>query len=189
MVLGKKIKRSLIIALVVIVLIIWTVFLYEISPQKIVEKIGITNGYLLAFFAALLSGTTFILPTSYIFILTLSLGGLNPFILGFLAGVGGILGDSLTYYLGYKGKEVIDEHYKKFLNKVCIMCYEKPQWKVWLFLFVYGAIIPLPNNLVVIPLGLAHYPYKRLVIPLGLGNIVFYTLVAGLGYYGLRPLF
>ena len=61
-----------------------------------------------------------------------------------------------------------------------------PSWVVYLSLFIYGAMIPIPNDVIVIPMGLAHYPYKKLIIPLGLGNIVFNIMLALVGFYGLN---
>jgi hypothetical protein len=57
--------------------------------------------------------------------------------------------------------------------------------KFYTFLFVYGAVMPLPNDIVMIPLGAAGVPYWRVILPFGMGNIVFNTATALLTAWGI----
>lgn len=45
--------------------------------------------------------------------------------------------------------------------------------------------MPLPNDVVMIPLGAAGVPYWRVILPFGAGNIVFNMTVAWLTVRGI----
>ena len=46
--------------------------------------------------------------------------------------------------------------------------------------------MPLPNDVIVVPLGAAGVPYWRVMLPLGAGNLVFNIATALLASYGIR---
>ncbi|MBI2042959.1 hypothetical protein HYT25_01055 [Candidatus Pacearchaeota archaeon] len=181
----NKEKNFLIAFVVVLVFVLWSILLYNYPPTEIVALIGVENGYLLTFLSALLGGTSVLFPFPYyLVVFTLGAGGLNPFLLGIASGIGLVLGDSTTYYLGYKGREIISGRIVGIFNKIHSWASQKPKWVMPTLLFFYGAFFPAPNDVIVIPLGLARYPYMKVVIPLVLGNIVFSTIVAFAGIYG-----
>jgi membrane protein YqaA with SNARE-associated domain len=185
----KLTKKNLIIFIFILFFILWSIVLIKVSPIKITETIGIQNSYLLTFFVAFLGGSSILIPFPYyLFIITFGAGGLNPFLLGIIGGLGLALGDSITYFIGYKGKEVLPHKVQKIFNKIRIIC-SKRSWLMPFFLFIYGAIIPIPNDLIILPLGLGRYPYWKMAIPLTIGNMIYTTGLALLGYYGLVVLF
>jgi len=55
---------------------------------------------------------------------------------------------------------------------------------VSLALFVWGAFFPLPNDFMLVPLGILRYPFWKAIVPLGLGNLIFNIVVASTGAYG-----
>ena len=162
----------------------WTVFIYRIPPADIIEILGVRNGYLITFVLAFLGGiSTFVPIPYYLFVMTFAAGGLNPFLLGFVAGIGLFLGDSTSYVIAYHGREIIPSRIQKTIDRAYEWSLSHPKWLASLAIFSYGAFIPLPDDLVVMPLGFIHYPYWRLMIPMTLGNIVFNTLAAFIGLY------
>ena len=166
---------------------LWLLFLYNFPPMEIVQFIGVNNGYLLTFFASLLGGTSILIPFPYhLIIFTLASGGLNPFLLGIFAGTGILIGDSTSYFIGYTGREIITGRLQLFFKRLYDWCLKKPKWVLPTFLYVYSSIIPTPNDLIIVPLGFARYPYTRVVIPLWLGAITFNTLLAFAGVYGFE---
>ena len=50
--------------------------------------------------------------------------------------------------------------------------------KFYGFLLIYGSVMPLPNDVIVVPLGAAGVPYWRVMLPLAAGNIIFNTATA-----------
>ena len=161
--------------------------MYNFPPTEIVEFIGINNGYVLTFFGALLGGTSILVTFPYhILIFTLASGGLNPFFLGLLAGLGIFIGDSTSYFIGYTGREIVTGKPAALFERFHKWVVKKPKWILPIFLFLYSSVIPTPNDLLVIPLGLVRYPYIKVIIPLLLGSIVFNTLLAFAGFYGFE---
>lgn len=188
--LSKREKKFLGAFVLVSIIILWALLIYYLPPTEIIDTIGIQNGYILTFFAALLGGTSVLFPFPYyLVVFTLGAGGLNPFLLGIFSGIGLMVGDSTSYLLGYSGREIITGRLATIFNKIHNWALQKPKWVMPSLLFTYGAIIPVPNDVIVIPLGLARYPFIKVVIPLVLGNMVFSTIIAFAGLYGFEWIF
>ena len=184
---SNKKKKFLGAVILLLFFIAWYVFIYNIPSTEIVELIGINNGYLLTFFASLLGGTFILVPFPYhLIVFTLASGGLNPFLLGIFAGTGILIGDSTSYFIGYTGREIVTGKLQLFFKRLYDWCLDKPKWILPTFLYIYSSVIPIPNDLIIVPLGFARYPYTRIVIPLWLGAITFNTLLAFAGLYGLE---
>lgn len=167
----------------------WTFFISQFSPAELVDAIGSRNGYVLSLASAFIGGlSAFIAFPYYLIVLTLGAGGLDPILLGLAAAVGLFLGDSTSYVLGLYGGELLPVKAQKTLLRFTDWVIGKSFWKASAVLFLYGALAPLPNDLLIIPLGLAQYPYRYLMIPLGLGNLVFTTGIAYAGAYGINLL-
>ncbi len=147
-----------------------------------VQFFGVTNGYIVAFAVAFFASISTLINFPYqLVIFSLASGGLNPFILGVSASGGEILGDSISYLVGYHGHHIMPTKLQNSFKKFTSWCIKGPSWLTSTVIFLYGAFVPLPNDLIIIPLALGHYPYKKMVIPLVLGNICFNTTVALLG--------
>lgn len=167
----------------------WAIFVMYFTPTRIVEFVGIHNGYLISALFSFLGGTSILVPFPYyLIVMTFGAGGLNPFFLGICAGLGLIIGDATTYLIGYSGREIVPTKLGKLLEKFCTWCTSKPGWLVSIILIIYGTM-PLPNDLIMIPMGLARYPFWRVAAPLAIGNIIFNTLIAFAGFYGWNLLF
>lgn len=184
--LKRNAKKEMFIGLMVLFFILWSFIIYKISPSKIVEFAGINNSYLLVLFLGFLGGTSILFPFPYyLFVITFGAGGANPILLGIFAGLGVIIGESTSYWLGYYGRIILTDSYQKKFNKLCKWCSTtKNSILLSLVLFIYGAFVPIPNDVLILPLGAAHYNYWKLIIPLGLGNIVFNIILAFGGLYG-----
>jgi membrane protein YqaA with SNARE-associated domain len=164
--------------------ILWSIIIYNISPEEIVNKFGVNNGYLIAFFVAFFASISTLINFPYqLVILSLASGGLNPILLGISAGGGEILGDSTSYFIGYHGHHVLPSKFQQSFKKFTNWCIKGPTWVTSAALFLYGAFVPLPNDLIIVPLALGHYPYRRMIFPLALGNIFFNIAIALLGTY------
>jgi len=189
--LKENIRKEIIIGFIILLFIIWSVVLFYYTPQKIVNMIGINNGYLIVFILGIIGGTAILLPFPYyIFIVTFGAGGLNPFLLGIFAAVGDMIGDSTSYGIGYHGSKILSSKFQKKINKLAKHCSTRLNFILLsFFLFIYGACIPFPNDIVILPLSAAKYKYWKLMIPLMLGNIVFDTLLAFSGFYGWHLFF
>lgn len=182
----SRLKKILPRAIIILIFIAWTVFVLSTSPVELVKSIGVTNGYIVAFVLAFLGGfSLFVTTPYYLVVAALAAGGLNPVLVGLAAGIGIFLGDSTSYFIGYRGHDILPKYYQKVFDRFQRWAATHSSWHVALALFVYGAAIPLPNDVIVVPMGLVRYPYRQLMIPLGLGNVVFNIGVATVAAYGL----
>jgi len=118
-----------------------------------VDFIGLNNSYILLFLLAFFGGTSIFFPFPY-YIFTISFGaaGLNPFLLGISAGFGTLLGDSTSYYVAYKGRDLVSNKFSKSTNKIFNWLMKRPLLFP-IFTFFYAAIAPLPDDLIMIPAG------------------------------------
>lgn len=189
--LKRNTKKKIIISAIILLFILWGVILYYYSPQKIVNLIGIHNTYVIIIILGFLGGTSILFPFPYyLFVIAFAAGGSNPILLGICAGLGVIIGESTSYFVGYHGRVILPGKYQKWFNRLCKKCDDtKNTALLSLVLFLYGAFIPLPNDLFILPLGAARYNYWKLIIPLGLGNILFNIILAFSGVYGFHLFF
>lgn len=184
-------KQLAAFAFFLLFLVAWTSLVYQFSPDEVIEKLGVRNGYVLAFVAAFLAGiSTFISAPYALVIITLGAGGLSPIFIGLVSALGLFLGDSTSYILGYYGHHVVPTGLQEELQKVNTwLMARKHAWTVLVLIFLYGAFFPFSNDLVVISFGLVRYPFWRVMTPLALGSIVFNMILAYLGKYGMEYFF
>jgi membrane protein YqaA with SNARE-associated domain len=187
---NRKTKRIAITLSVISIFILWSFMLYYFSPDKIVEIIGINNSYVLLLIFGFLGGTSIFFPFPYyLFVLTFSGGGLNPFLIGFLTGTGVMLGDCTSYFVGYIGREIAPKGLLSVFKRVYEWGLKKPKWILPSLLYLYTAIFPLPNDFILVPLGMTRYPFLRVIIPMWLGSITFNTILAITGFYAFSYIF
>ena len=173
----------------VLLFVWWTAFVYQHSPEQIISMIGDEKSYGIAFILAFLGGLSPIISIPYyLVIMAFGATGLNPYLLGLAGGIGVILGDSMFYAVGYNGKDLFSERFQEKFQKFFRWCVQRPFWLMSFLLFLYGALVPLPNTLIVISMGLMRFSYWKAIVPLALGNIVFNTAAALIGVYGVALL-
>jgi len=186
----KITKKELSFVILFLFFIAWTVLIYHISPEGIIENLGIKNSYLIVFLTCLFGGISIFFPFPYyLIVFTLGAGGLNPFLIGLFAGIGLAVGDTTSYLLGHTGRIILPKSSKRISEKIHKKIALYPEWLKYFLFFIWGALVPLPNDLLLIPMGAIGYSYKKVVIPLVLGSIVFNTIIAFLGAYGLNLIF
>lgn len=184
MIAKTKIKEYLITALPIVLIAGFSVFFFFYStPENIIAWLGVSNAYLLIFIIAFLGGLTTFSGVPYpLVVMSMSVGGLNPFILGLASTSGVILGDSTSYYIGYRGRMIVPGNFQKFFQRIYDFSLTHPK-VLPLFCFLYGSFVPLSNDFITISAGLAHYPFWRIMLPLAGGNLVFNISLALLAPY------
>jgi len=167
----------------------WITLIFFVRPEEILNAVGVTNGYISLFVIAFIGGTSIMFPLPYyLLVATFAAGGANIFLIGLVAGLGVVLGDSTSYFVGYKGKEVLPKKADMFFNRIFKNINPESPFGPVLF-FIYGACVPLSNDLLVVPMGMAKYPFFKLIIPFAMGNVVFNTMIAFLAASGYNFLF
>lgn len=142
-------------------------------------QVGWQYGYLGAFLVSILGNFTIIFPVPYsLTIFTLGGLGLNPFLLGMFSGLGASIGEFSAYFLG-RGVSMLklEKTYGERFKRIKKMVREYGFLSVLLF-----AATPLPDDLVMIPLGIINYNLLLALIASFLGKMILCTF---LGYAGM----
>jgi len=165
----KKVKPLL----TVVLFITFSTVFYFFSPDTLLQYMGFQSAYVIMFFLAFLGGlSTFSGIPYHVVLIAFASSGLNPFLLGLLATSGVMLGDATSYYLGTQSKDLLTEHMQSVLHKLKEVENRTPRLMTILF-FLYGALVPFSNDIIVIPSGILGYAFWRVMIPLGIGTLIF----------------
>ena len=184
-------RKTVIFFAILLTIVLWSSLLYFVEPATIVAKLGVYNSALVIFLISVTGGMSMFTTSSlYLAIITFAVGGVPPVLLCVVAGVGTAIGDSIFYYLGYRGRLAISDtgegkwqeriiRFEKWLSR-------RPDYIVMGAIFLYGSFPFFPNDILAVSLGLARYNYAKFVIPLLLGNTALLSLIAFLGAAGIE---
>ena len=176
----KNYKKIIGFSLLAIFLIGLITFLLFVSPEEIVNKLGVRNAYILTFLVSFFGGFSSGGSVTFISLLiTLVLGGLNPLYLGLIAGTSLAIGDMIMFYVGSKGRELIEGKWDKRIDKVAKV-FEKRKWlkKMTPFIaYFYIGFAPLPNDILILFLAAIEYPRKKMNLIIVLGDLTFALMV------------
>lgn len=177
-------KRKAGYALVLVMVLAWSVALYYVTPDVIVSRLG-DHTWPAVFAAGVLGGTSILFPFPYYLVVaTAAAGGANPMLVGLSAGLGVMIGETTSYLVGHAGRAVLPAKASEAFALLHRWVADTHSVRFYGFLFVYGSVMPLPNDVIVVPLGAAGVSYWRVILPLGAGNIVFNTATALLAASG-----
>ena len=144
---------------------------------------AVQYGYLGVFLISLLGAMSIFVPIPYTVVIFI-LGGLqtfDPLWIAVAAGLGSAIGEFSGYLIGFGGRRVIGDKYKKkmdFLTKLF-----KKYGPIAIFVF---ALTPLPDDLLFIPLGVMRYSLIRAFIPALLGKFFSNLIIAYSGRLSLE---
>ncbi|PIR74034.1 MAG: hypothetical protein COU35_04295 [Candidatus Magasanikbacteria bacterium CG10_big_fil_rev_8_21_14_0_10_47_10] len=134
-------------------------------------------GYIGIFFGAVLSGFNIIIPVPIVsfFPFFVELGLSAPLTV-VIIGVGMTVGDFFGYIIGMGTSSAVIENSKTIERMKNWQ--EKNPYYISIFLFIYAAVMPLPNEIVVIPAAFVQTSMRRVILPVLAGNIFFNASVA-----------
>lgn len=172
-------KKFLIFFTLVLFLVLLSVLLYFFSPEEIVDKIGIRNAYLLAFVVSFFGGFSALSSITFVAtLITLSIGGLNPILLGLVSGTSLAIGDGIIFYIGSKGREIIIGKWERKLEKISKLIKRKVGKFIPFIAYIYIGLTPFPNDFMIVFLAMIKYPFKKLYAPIILGDLTFALLIS-----------
>ena len=140
------------------------------------DKIGLWGIYIGVFVISIFGNFTVIFPIPYTLALVTvatrpAIGILDIFIMGLFAGAGAGLGEASAWLLGRASKEVVEESMEKQVNRA-------QKWvdrRIAPFIIFLFAATPLPDDAILLFIGLLGYSLWKTIIWCFLGKIVLTT--------------
>jgi membrane protein YqaA with SNARE-associated domain len=145
------------------------------------ENLALQYGYFGIFLISLIGALSIFFPIPYTVIIFTLGGTFEPLWIAVAAGIGSAVGEFSGYLLGFGGRRVISEKYKKKME--FLMKLFDRFGPIVIFLF---ALTPLPDDLLFIPLGVIRYSIARAFIPALIGKICMNFIVAYSGRFSIQ---
>ncbi len=152
------------------------------------NNLAIQYGYLGIFLISLIGAMSFIIPIPYSIVIFFA-GGyqiagqwvFNPFLIAVVAATGAATGEFSGYLIGFSGRRIINERYKKKMDFL-MRLFEK-FGSIVIFLF---ALTPLPDDLLFVPLGVMRFSPLKAFIPALIGKFFSNLIIAYGGRLSLQ---
>jgi membrane protein YqaA with SNARE-associated domain len=142
------------------------------------SNLVVVYGYLGAFLISIIGNFTVFFPVPFVVTIYAFGATLNPLLLGLACGIGSTIGEFSAYLIGSGGRRIINERYGKRLETAKLLV----QKYGMIIIFVF-AVLPLPDDLILIPLGVLRYNLKKAMAAMFLGKFIMCTSVAYAGRY------
>jgi membrane protein YqaA with SNARE-associated domain len=191
-------KGDYIVAVCVTFLVIYwilSVFLGNLNSPLIalydwIYEASLLLGYPGALLVSFFGNATILFPFPYIG-LPFVLGGLrdmdsgaflfDPWIIGFLSGIGAIIGEMTGYYIGMGGSHFIED---EKMNSFRLFIERYPRITPLVIWFL--AVTPIPDDVLIVPLGAAKYSWWKVFVSGLIGKTMLLTGIAWAGRIGLN---
>ncbi|MEK7612245.1 MAG: hypothetical protein AAB407_02805 [Patescibacteria group bacterium] len=163
--------KHLFLGIALLVLILWLG--YFAGQNEFIREEVARFGYGGVFIASIIAGFNFIAPVPAISFLPLFIeSGLQfwPTILIIIAGT--VLADSVAYFVGDAARKVALDAPKRKIYAFLERFKTRP-WIMFTILFFFAALVPLPNELIIVPMGFLGYRLLSIFPILIAGNAVF----------------
>jgi hypothetical protein len=182
----KQILRSkhFYVGLLIVLAIIagLNVVFFYISPQDIVDSIGVENTYLTIFAIAAIGGlSSFTSAALYSAIATFAAGGAIPWLLGLIGGVGIAIGDMIVFSLLKYGFTSVDLEKNYYIEKAQSYVDTTPTWLHYIVFYLILGFTPIPNDIVLAGLVVLGFTLRTLAPILVLSGITVATITAYAG--------
>lgn len=146
--------------------------------NTVVQGLVAHYGYGGVFAVAVASGFNVLVPVpAFAFVPLFIASGLDfaPTVALIVAGV--TLADMVGFFLGRAGRDIDGVRHAKAVRRL-EKFRERHRVMPLVFMALYGAFAPLPNQVIAVPLGLMGYAAYEVFVPILFGNIVFNTMAA-----------
>lgn len=135
-------------------------------------------GYFGAFFISLFGNFTIFFPVPFVVTIYAFGAVLNPFLLGVTCGLGSTVGEFSAYMIGRGGRRVLEDRYGERLRGAKLLVQRYGALAIFLF-----ALLPLPDDLILIPLGILRYDLRKAIFSMVIGKMIMCLSVAYAGKY------
>lgn len=178
----RWVLRHPVVAGAVFALILINVLYFFVSPQEIVEYVGVGNTYLVTFLIAAIGGLSTITGTTlYAAMATFASGGAHPVGIGLAGGAGIFLSDTVFFLLAAYGRAAIPPRFDRWVARIERTAQRLPVWCALVLVYLYLGFTPLPNDILMIALVIGGFRYRQVAPALLAGSFTIALLVAHLG--------
>ena len=136
------------------------------------------HGYAGAFLISIFGNFTIFFPVPFTITIYAFGATLNPLLLGLVCGIGSTVGEFSAYLVGVGGRKVIEGRYEERLESAKRLIQRYGAAIIFLF-----ALLPLPDDVILIPLGVLRYDLKKALGAMFLGKTIMLTFVAYAGRF------
>jgi len=161
---------------------------FGLAIENFIEKaknFSLNNGYWGAFVISLFGNSTILISIPYpTAIFVLGSLGLNPFLLGLISGLASAVGEVVAYLFGLGGRQLLSQKYIEKFKSIDNYLRRKPK-AVPVILYLFAAT-PIPDDIILVPLGMMKYKFWKAFIPVTLGKITHSLIFALLGRGSLK---
>ncbi|MHA2432080.1 MAG: VTT domain-containing protein [Candidatus Thorarchaeota archaeon] len=146
-------------------------------------------GYQGSLVISFLGNATILFPFPYVGV-PFILGGLrdivtdafvfDPWLVGLVSGLGAMLGEMTGYAVGFAGGALVEEEQRNRFRDFVLQYPRLTPLVLW-----FLAATPIPDDILVVPLGAAKYPWWKVALPQLVGKSMFLATIAWTGRFGL----
>lgn len=145
------------------------------------KNFALQYGYFGIFLISLIGALSIIFPVPYTIIIFTLGGTFEPLWIAVAAGMGSAVGEFSGYLVGFGGRRIIGERYKKKMEFLVRIFGRFGPIAIFIF-----ALTPLPDDLLFIPLGVMRYGIIRAFIPALIGKFCMSFIVAYSGRFSIH---
>ena len=187
--------RLLLLSVVILMvyLILSILFPNMVSPFGVAYNwlldISLLLGYIGAFLISAIGNATILVPFPYVGVAFI-LGGLrdeltmtfifDPWLIGVVSGIGAMIGEMTGYFIGYGGGKLIEKSQTSAFKEFVDSHPRATPFIVW-----FLAATPIPDDVLIVPLGAARYSWWKVAIAQLIGKTMFLMAIAWSGQIGL----
>lgn len=162
--------------LILLAVIVWA-NLYA-AEHDLVREGARRFGYAGILAAAAVSGFNLVVPIPVIAFFPFFMDvGFTPVLTVAVIAAGMTLGDLLGYLVGHTARQVMAPRSRGLVGRLERLRERQPVLP-FVLMFLYAALVPLPNEVLVVPLAFLRYPLMGIFVAVLAGNLIFNSLVA-----------
>jgi len=144
----------------------------------------INFSYLAVFLLSIIGTSTVFIPFPIYIIIFFAAGlGMNPLLVGIVAGLGSAIGELTGYLIGIGGRRVIEG--KKENPPKIVRMFTKLFKRFGFAVIALTSFLPFPFDFIGILSGVSNYDIKKFYVATALGKIAKCVLIAYAGYVGV----
>ena len=173
------IKPIISLAVIILIFFVSTSFSKEVRETAFVQEIVLEYRYIGVLTTSFISGLNLIVPIPAIAFLPLFFAaGLNLSMTILIITIGVTLADSFAYLVGSVGRKLVSSPRQVKITNQFQRIRNRYSFLPLVILFLSAAFVPLPNEIIIIPLAFLGYHLYQIFPVLLIGNATFNILSA-----------